>query len=178
MRLLVACERSGIVRDAFRERGINAWSCDLVRTGDRHHIQADCREVLSWGWDMMIAHPPCTYLCRAGACQKPAEHLVESAGQFALLLWKCDIPRVVIENPEGKARRYLGMPSQIIHPWQFGEPFTKKTLLWIRGLPPLFSTKIVRPSGSWVAIHRSQSIRSRTFAGIAASMADQWSSAS
>lgn len=182
MKVLVACEYSGRVRDAFIARGHTAISCDLVATENPGpHIIGDVRGVLANGWDMMIAHPPCKYLTRAGA-----QYWNESAwmaGQiealaFVLELWAAPIERVAIENPVGRLNQLWRYPDDVIQPSMFGEPYTKKTCLWLRGLPPLLNTcNVLNPVKNWtelVCVH-SMRARSRTFMGIAAAMAQQWS---
>lgn len=194
MRVLIACEFSGIVREAFRERGHDAWSCDLEPTEiPGRHIQGDVREILNDGWDMMIAHPPCTHLSRSGQRfweQKRAEQ--QEAIEFVNHLWNAPIPAIVIENPRGilSYRRpfmdYGGggyvwrMYDQLIQPWQFGEQEQKATCLWLRNVPPLLYSLISLKRNH--AIHdmgpvpERPKIRARTFPGIAKAMAQQWSS--
>lgn len=147
-RVLVACEFSGIVRDAFVAKGHEAWSCDLLpseRPGN--HFQKDVRLVLRFGWDLLIGHPPCTYLAASGArwwSQRLVEQ--ESAAKFAftLLMWS-SISKVVIENPIGYLSKRIRKPDQIIQPWMFGHPESKATCLWLKGLPLLKPTKIIEP---------------------------------
>lgn len=194
MRVLVACEFSGVVRDAFAARGHDAWSCDLLpseRPGN--HIQDDVLEVLGDGWDLMVAHPPCTYLSRAGArwWKKPGRsRLADAAADFVFALRDADIQHVAIENPIGQLNRRWRKPDQTINPWQFGHPFSKATCLWLKNLPPLEPTEIVRhhttflPSNTGSGRRRGQRSSpgfcsggknaSRTFQGIANAMADQW----
>src|ERR1043165_2891570 len=149
MRVLVACEFSGVVRDAFTERGHDAWSCDLLPTESRgKHIQGSVFDVsvVKAGWDLMIAHPDCTFLAVSGA-----RWMLEEWRQEALLmalhavksLWKFPIPKVAIENPVGRLSSLWRGPDQIIQPWQFGHGETKKTALWLRGLNPLKPTDVV-----------------------------------
>lgn len=181
MRVLVACEFSGIVRRAFARRGHDAYSCDLLPPEDlsKKHIQADVLSVLCDGWDLMIAHPPCTHLSVSGAAwfaDKFWEQL--EALSFVALLMKAPIDRIAIENPVGIISTAIRKPDQIIHPWQFGHGERKKTCLWLKGLPKLVPTKIV--------CGRSQTLhylppspdrwkhRSRTFLGIADAMAEQY----
>ncbi len=196
MRVLVACEYSGIVRDAFLERGHDAWSCDLLPTerNSNRHIQGDVREVLNDGWDLlMVAHPPCTRLCNSGVrwLSKPPPgktleqmqaELREGAELFSAC-WNAPIERVCIENPvmhkHAKAiiTNYAEF-AQSIQPWQFGDGEVKRTCLWIRGLPLLVPTDIVE--GRVARVHRMppgpdrQRERSRFFPGIAKAMAEQW----
>lgn len=194
MRVLVACEFSGVVRDAFIARGHDAMSCDLLPTeSPGPHYQGDVRDVLGAGWDLMVAHPPCTYLSRAGArwWKRPGrQELAEEAAAFVRLLYDSPIPRVAIENPIGMLNRLWRYPDQTIEPFMFGEPYTKRTCLWLRSLPPLLSTEIVAERVAWLpsnvgagkrrgqrsqpGIAKTARDASRTFAGIAAAMADQW----
>lgn len=187
MKILVACEFSGIVRDAFRARGHDAWSCDIIPTErPGPHIVNDVRNVLEDGWDMMIAHPPCTYLARSGQMhwhrwqieQREAIHFVDT-------LWNAPIPLIAIENPRGilSYRDEQGgyvwrFWDQLIQPWQFGHGEVKATCLWLKNLPPLLYTLISLGRSDekrrlWPSPERSR-IRSRTFPGIAAAMATQW----
>lgn len=141
MKVLIACEFSGIVRDAFLRRGHDAWSCDLLPTeSPGHHYQQDVREVLGLGWDMMIAHPPCTYLSYAGMVHwnKPgrAEKRAD-AMEFFLSMMNAPIPKVCVENPFGLPCNSYRPPDQIVNPYDFGEPVRKRTCLWLRGLPAL-----------------------------------------
>lgn len=180
-RVLVACEFSGIVRDAFRERGHDAWSCDLLESerGPEFHIRGN---VLNWfdlDWDLMIAHPPCTHLAVSGA-RWFAEKRVEQAEalEFVRALLDAPIPRIALENPVSVISSHIRKPDQIIQPWQFGHDETKATCLWLKGLPPLVPTAIV--DGREARVHRMPPgpdrwrERSRTFPGIARAMADQW----
>ena len=166
MRVLVACECSGTVRRAFRERGHDAWSCDLLpaRDGDPHHIHSDVRDVLCERWDLMIAHPDCTYLTNSAAWAygdgpyhmrlKP-ETLTGAARRAAraeavefvrTLFWTAAIPRICIENPVGHLSRVLaGEARQIVQPYEFGDDASKATVLWLKSLPPLRHTGHVRP---------------------------------
>lgn len=189
MRALIACERSGVVRDAFIARGHDATSCDLEPTDQPGpHYRGDVRDLIGERWDLMIAHPPCTFLSRAGARWRTAPGRTKSrddAMKFFIQLWTAAIPRVCVENPEGFPRSVLGRPHQVINPYEFGEPTRKKTLLWLRGLPPLFATLLcppppVRIDSNGKRRHFTDSLpsgsplRSQTFAGIASAMADQW----
>jgi hypothetical protein len=195
--VLIACEFSGIVRDAFREAGHDAVSCDLLPTErPGPHIQGDVREVLGDGWDLMVAHPPCTYLSRAGArwWKVPGrQEKAEEAAAFIRLLYDAPIPRVAIENPIGMLNRLWRYPDQTIEPFEFGDPFRKRTCLWLRGLPPLLATVHVADPKYWIDSYpgrrtpgfdyrstrgsaRRASDRARTFPGIAAAMANQWGS--
>jgi hypothetical protein len=144
LRVLVACERSGRVRDAFRLFGHDAWSCDLVPSdGMGPHIQGDAVEAVRGGpWDIIIAHPPCTYLSRVNvAYRRRNPDLQAAAEDFARALWQSPCSRVCVENPIGSLWTAIGKPHQVIHPWWFGDPYTKATSLWLRGLPRLSSMK-------------------------------------
>lgn len=180
MRVLVACEYSGVVRDAFIALGHEAWSCDLLPTeSPGPHIQGDVLAVLNDGWDLMIAHPPCTHLAVSGARwfkEKQAEQAV-SLG-FVQTLLAAPIPMIALENPVSIISSRIRKPEQIIQPWQFGHGETKATCLWLKGLPLLKPTNIV--DGREARIHKMPpgpnrwKERSRTFTGIAAAMASQW----
>lgn len=180
MKILVACEYSGAVRDAFIARGHDAMSCDLLPTErDGPHYQGDVRDVLGNGWDLMIAHPPCTHLAVSGARwfkDKQAEQA--EALDFVRLLMAAPIPRIAVENPVSIISSRIRKPDQVIQPWQFGHGETKATCLWLQGLPLLMPTDIV--DGREARVHRMPpgpdrwKERSRTFPGIAAAMAEQW----
>ena len=181
MRVLIACEFSGVVRRAFRARGVDAWSCDLLPADDAspYHIQGDVRNVLADGWDLMIAHPPCTHLAVSGARwfkDKQAEQT--EALRFVQVLMEAPIERTAIENPVSIISSRIRKPDQIIQPWQFGHGETKATCLWLENLPPLRPTNVV--SGREARIHKLPpsadrwKLRSVTYAGIADAMADQW----
>jgi site-specific DNA-cytosine methylase len=182
VRVLVACEFSGIVRDAFAARGHFAMSCDLLTSeSPGHHYQGDVRDILGMPWDMMIAHPPCTHLAVSGARwfrEKQAEQA--TALEFVNLLLNASPPRIALENPVSIISSRIRKPDQIVQPWQFGHGETKATCLWLKNLPPLVPTNIV--DGRENRIHRMSpgpdrwKERSRTFTGIAAAMADQWGS--
>lgn len=191
MRVLIACEYSGAVRDAFIRHGHEAMSCDLLPTdAPGPHYQGDVRDVIGDGWDLMIAHPPCTYMARSGMrwlkdqpplkSGKPvgAERraLLAEAQDFFMYLLQAPIPRVAVENPESFL---IPVPAtQYIQPWQFGHGEVKKTGLWLRGLPPLEPTDVVE--GREARIHKMPpgpdrwKERSKTYAGIADAMAAQW----
>lgn len=191
-RTLIGCEFSGIVRDAFLARGHDAWSCDLLPTErPGPHIQGNVLEHLDDGWDLMIAHPPCQYLSRAGARWRTPERMVlaREALAFVLALWNAPIPRVAIENPIGLLKPWWRAPDQVIEPWYFGERFTKRTWLWLRGVPPLMATVTVPNATPWVQSNtgwrrrqglphygeaRNWKDRARTFQGVADAFADQW----
>lgn len=196
MRVLIACEFSGIVRDAFIAAGHDAVSCDLLPTErSGPHMQDDVRRQLDDGWDLMIAHPPCTYLSRAGARWWKAPGRLEltlEAAAFVRRLWDAPIPRVAIENPIGRLNSLWRYPDQTVQPWMFGDPYTKATCLWLRGLPPLLPTLITEERTAWLpsnvgagrrkgqrsqpGIAKTAKDASRTFPGIAAAMAAQWGS--
>lgn len=196
MRVLIACEYSGAVRDAFRRRGHQAVSCDLLPTdASGPHWQGDVKDLLTPGcWDLMIAHPPCTYLSASGmhwtkrGLRDP--QLTENALEFVRMLMDAPIPRIAIENPIGVISTRIGKPEQIISPHQFGHDASKKTCLWLKGLPPLQPTELIEPRivngrkrwGNQTDSGQNRlspstdrwKIRSATYPGIAAAMADQW----
>lgn len=180
MRVLVACEFSGIVRDAFIAKGHDAWSCDLLPTEkEGPHIQGDVLEILDDGWDLMIAHPPCTHLAVSGARWfKGKEKEQEEALVFVDALATSYIFKIAIENPISIISSWWRKPDQIIQPWQFGHGETKATCLWLQNLPLLQPTDIVEERES--RVHKEPPSperwknRSRTFPGIANAMADQW----
>lgn len=181
MRVLVACEYSGTVRDAFRALGHDAMSCDMLpteRPGPHH--QGDVRAILHDGWDLMVAHPPCTHLAVSGARWFDGKRREqEEALQFVRELLAAPIPRIAIENPVSIISSRIRKPDQVIQPWMFGHGETKATCLWLKGLPHLVPTNIV--PGREARIHRMPpgpdrwKERSRTFSGIAQAMAEQWS---
>lgn len=183
MKVLVACEFSGVVRDAFLALGHDAWSCDLLPTEQPGpHYQGDVRDILGNDWDLMIAHPPCTYLTVSGArwwAGRRAEQ--DDALAFVRLLLGAPVPRIALENPVGKISSAIRKPDQIIQPWQYGHGETKATCLWLKGLPKLVPTNIV--DGREERVHRMSpgkdrwKERSRTLPGIAAAMAAQWGKA-
>ena len=183
MRVLVACEYSGRVRNAFRARGHDAWSCDLLDAEDNnpHHIKGDALEVIGRGWDLLIAHPPCTHLAVSGARHfeaKKADGRQAEAVDFFLALARAPIARIAIENPVCIMSSIWRKPDQTIQPWQFGHGETKATCLWLKGLPHLVPTNIV--SGRHPRVHLMSpgpdrwKERSRTYEGIAEAMAEQW----
>lgn len=196
LRVLVACEFSGIVRRAFAARGHDAWSCDLLPAEDRSnkHLQCDVRDVLEDGWDLLIVgHPPCTRLCNSGVrwlSTPPAGRTLEELWQelddgCALFsdLWNAPVDRIAIENPvmhrHAKERiRNYQEPAQSVQPWQFGHGEVKRTCFWLKNLPPLQPTNVV--DGREARVHRMSpgpdrwKERSRFFPGIAEAMADQW----
>lgn len=184
MKVLVACEFSGIVRDAFMARGHDAWSCDLLPSESDLgvHVQGDILTTLheTGPWDMLIAFPPCTHLAVSGArwfAEKRAEQ--EAAVAFVRELMAAPVERIAIENPIGILSTRIRKPDQIVQPWQFGHGETKATCLWLKNLPPLVPTNIVE--GRHARVHREAPSpdrwknRSRTLLGIAQAMAEQWS---
>lgn len=198
MKMLVACEFSGTVRRAFRDAGHDAWSCDLLpaEDGSNQHVIGDARDILDWGWDLLIvAHPPCTRLCNSGVRWlhgpppgKSTEQIwseLDEAAELFSMFWNAPIERICIENPvmhkhaKARIKNYRDF-AQSIQPWQFGHGETKRTCLWLKNLPPLTSTDIVE--GREARIHRMPPgpdrwrERSRFFPGVAAAMADQWGS--
>ena len=180
MRVLVACEYSGVVRNAFLAAGHDAMSCDLLPTdAPGPHWHGDVRDVLGWDWDLMIAHPPCTHLAVSGARWFKDKQVEQAqALDFVRLLLDAPIPRIALENPVSIISSRIRKPDQIIQPWQFGHGETKATCLWIKGLPLLQSTCVV--DGRDARVHRMSPSpnrwkeRSRTYTGIAAAMAAQW----
>ena len=196
MRVLIACEFSGTVRDAFRNKGHLAVSCDILPSEKPGpHYQGNVLDILNDGWDMLIAHPPCTYITRAGACRlyksggiiKDKDRLEKGfkAKEFFMRLYNSNIEKICIENP--LPLKVFDMPKhqQEIQPYQFGHPYSKRTLLWLKGLPILFSTAILAnhtpylPSNtSGLKSHKGKAHnkkdRQKTFEGIAAAMANQW----
>jgi site-specific DNA-cytosine methylase len=183
MRVLVACEYSATVRDAFRAKGHDAWSCDLLPTdgNPEWHLIGDVLEIIEDGWDLMIAHPPCTDLSVSGArhfAAKIADGRQQRALDFVQLLMDAPIERIAIENPISVISSKIRKPDQIIQPWQFGHGETKATCLWLKNLPKLEATDIVE--GREQRIHKLPpspdrwKIRSTTYKGIAEAMADQW----
>lgn len=182
---MVACEFSGHVRDAFARRGHFAVSADLLRSeaNPGYHYRGDVRDILHDGWDLMVAHPPCTYLAIAGAAwmRAPGRRAkIREALEFVRLLMDAPIRRICIENPVGLISTRIRPPDQMIHPWQFGHTEEKKTHLWLKHLPLLRPTKFIphrfhtRDFDNVTSPDRGK-IRSVTFTGIAEAMADQWS---
>jgi hypothetical protein len=216
MNVLVACEESQRVCTAFRERGHTAWSCDIIPCSGGHpewHILGDCLPLLNGDceftteaggrheqkgqWDLIIAHPPCTYLSAASAVRlfdknhniKDLDRYMkmQEAARFFKKILRADCDRIAVENPV--PLRVAGLPgySQMIEPYFFGDPWKKRTCLWLRGLPMLYPTDMVEPEGYWIGAHghdkakkgmskgyRDQKTRSKTFPGIARAMAEQW----
>jgi hypothetical protein len=181
MRVLVACEFSGIVRDAFRRQGHDAVSCDLLPTErEGPHYQGDVRDLLYDEWDLMIVHPPCEHLSSSGARWWKDKQMEQGqALSFVSVLLNAPIDRIALENPVGIISTKIRKPDQIIQPWQFGHPETKTTCLWLKGLPKLVPTNIVdgREGRVWRMgeTKRRWKDRSRTYEGIAEAMAQQWS---
>lgn len=211
MKVLVACEVSGVVRDAFARRGHDAWSCDIqpTRSFGGQHIQGDARDALTAEeWDLVIAHPPCTYLaqiatsCVMGTCRGHTHsgdadyvawrrEMMRSAADLFRTFLAADVPRVAIENPQPHllASQLIGAPTQYVDPYLFGDPWMKRTGWWLRGVQPLYPTKVVSPefyfvNGGkskharrlkfWPERERDSERRSETAPGMAAAMADQW----
>lgn len=191
MRVLVACEYSGKVRDAFAKLGHDAMSCDIIPTdAPGKHYQGDVMDVLNDGWDLMIAHPPCTYLSNAGARFLYPKGILNNerlqkgleAKVFFMALYNANIPRICIENPTPSKVYGLPQYSQTIQPYEYGHPFQKRTNLWLKGLPNLTPTKIVeerqssKVPGNWFnkGGKDRQKNRAETFQGIADAMAEQW----
>jgi hypothetical protein len=195
MRLLIACEYSGTVRDAFIRQGYDAMSCDLLPTDALGpHYQGDVADIINDGWDMMIAHPPCTYLSVSGmhwtARGLRDPQLTEDALAFVKFLMDAPIERIAVENPISVISSRIRKPDQIINPWQFGHDASKRTCLWLKGLPLLTPTEIIEPrivNGKKRWANQTDSgqnrlppsedrwkIRSETYEGIANAMAKQW----
>lgn len=195
MNILVACEYSGTVRDAFIRAGHNAMSCDLLPTdAPRPHYEGDVADIINNGWDMMIAHPPCTYLSVSGmhwtARGLRDPQLTEDALAFVKFLMDAPIERIAIENPISVISSRIRKPDQIINPWQFGHDASKRTCLWLKNLPLLTPTQIVEPrmvNGKKRWANQTDSgqnrlppsedrwkIRSETYEGIAQAMVTQW----
>lgn len=180
MKILIACEYSGTVREAFSKLGHDAWSCDILETEiPGNHLQCDVREILGDGWDMMIAHPPCTHLAVSGARWFKDKKVEQAeALEFVRLLLNAPIERIALENPISIISSHIRKPDQIIQPWQFGHGETKATCLWLKNLPKLRPTNIVegREQRIWKMPpgENRWKERSRTFEGIAQAMANQW----
>ena len=192
MKVLVACEYSGTVREAFAKRGHDAWSCDLLPTDipSDKHIQDDCLKVIaSQKWDLIIGHPPCTFLTVSNSknwAKLQANGKQQAAIDFVLAIWDADCPRICIENPVGalSTRSRMGKPTQYIQPYEFGHPEQKKTGLWLKGLPKLVGTKFIDVSGlpkkdvqrlHYLPPSKDRwKLRSKTYQGIADCMASTW----
>lgn len=201
MRVLVACEESQAVANAFRELGHEAYSCDLIACGGGHpeyHIQVDAVELLKIKWDMIIAHPPCTYMSKAGArwmypkagvLSQERYALAMKAKEFFMRFLNASCPRICVENPRPLKVVGLPPPTQIIQPYEFGHPYSKATLLWLKGLPALKATNILteytpylpsntgafsRGGGGSRGVAHNATTASKTFPGVARAMAEQW----
>lgn len=202
VRILIACEYSGVVRDAFIRRGFDAWSCDILPTASPGpHLQCDVLSILDQGWDMMLGYPPCTYLCNSGAghlyytglngkLKKPQRwKQMRDGADFFRALWDAPIKRKCLENPImlGHAMKMIGLtPTQVIHPWMFGHMEQKSTCLYLDNLPPLTESNNVYdemmklPKNQRERIHymgpsKNRGLdRAKTFAGIAEAKAEQW----
>lgn len=180
MRVLVACEYSGRVRDAFLRRGHDALSCDLLPTdAPGPHYQGDVRDVLTDGWDLMVCHPPCTHLAVSGARWFKEKFAEQAAAlDFVRLLLAAPIERIALENPVSIISSRIRKPDQVIHPWQHGHGETKATCLWLKNLPKLTPTNIV--PGREARVHKMPpgpdrgKKRSETYLGVAEAMASQW----
>lgn len=184
MRVLVACEYSARVRDAFRRHGHDAYSCDLLEceADPQWHLQQPVEEILHENWDLMIAHPPCTHLAVSGSRHFPekiADGRQQAALDFVRLLMAAPIPRWCIENPVSVISTAIAPPQQIIQPWQFGHGETKATCLWLKNLPKLKPTQVVegREPKVWMMSGKDRwKNRSRTYQGVADAMGQQWGS--
>ena len=207
MKVLIGCERSGTVRRAFEKCGYDATSCDLVEAddGSNNHIQDDIRNILHLGWDLLIAHPPCTRLCNSGVrwlrvpppgrTKEDIWTELEAGAELFAACWNADIPHIAVENPimhkyaRSRIKNYQP-PAQTVQPWQFGDPFFKATSFYIKNLPKLKPTHVLIPPPkntkeykAWSYIHRMPPsenrgvARSKTFDGIAEAMAKQWGEA-
>ena len=182
MKILIACEYSGKVRDAFANLGHDATSCDILPSdAPGKHYQGDVTDILGDGWDMMVAFPPCTHLAVSGArwfAEKRADGRQQAALDFVRLLMDAPIPRIAIENPVSIISSHIRKPDQTIQPWQYGHGETKRTCLWLKGLPKLTPTEIVegREQRIWKMPPSADrwKLRSQTYQGIADAMADQW----
>lgn len=203
MKVLVACEYSGVVRDAFRSLGHDAMSCDILPTDvPGPHYQGDVLDILDEGWDLMVAHPPCTYLSTAGnryfKTDPERYQKREDAFNFFLILANANIPHICVENPQGYPNTHYRKPDQVIHPYMFGDDVRKRTCLWLKNLPKLrytvnslFADKLTEPEPLYVRetgenVHWCDAqiknknkaeiwkVRSKTFPGIAQAMAEQW----
>jgi site-specific DNA-cytosine methylase len=180
MKILIACEFSGIVREAFKSKGHDAWSCDLLPTEiPGNHYQGDVFDIIDDDWDMMIGHPPCTHLAVSGARWfKYKKQEQETALLFVQRLMNAPIKKICIENPVSIISTKIRKPDQIIQPWMFGEPYQKTTCLWLKNLPLLKPTNIVsgREQKCWKEAPGPDrwKNRSRTYQGIAKAMADAW----
>ena len=194
MRVLIACEFSGVVTNAFRLKGHEAWSCDILPTDSNPdwHIQGDVLKQLDKNWDMMIAHPPCTYLCNSGVSWLHKDESrwieLEKASEFFKTLLEYDIPKICVENPIPHKYGKLPKYSQIVQPYEYGHPERKATCLWLKNLPKLKPTNNVKDEmlklpktqqqrKFYVPIKDRAKNRSITFEGIAKAMVEQWGNA-
>lgn len=196
-RILIACECSGVVREAFKLKGWDAWSCDILPSDiEGQHYQCDVKEILNQHWDMIIAHPPCTFFANTGARwfndhRYPNRYKDrDKALEFFMLFANHPCEKIAIENPIGSLSRLYRKPDQIIHPYYFGENISKATCLWLKGLPKLKPTNIVeveymttstgKKFSKWywessiLPLKQRAKFRSKTFQGIANAMAEQW----
>lgn len=188
MRVLVACEFSGVVREAFARHGHEAWSCDLLPSAG-NHLQCDVRAVIGGGWDLMVAHPPCTHLAVSGARHFPAKRasgVQQEAIEFVRVLMAAPIPKIAVENPVSIISTEIRKPDQIVQPWMFGHTERKATCLWLNGLPKLEPTNNVYvetmalPVAQRDRVHHMPpsvnrwKLRSITYHGLAEAMASQW----
>lgn len=187
MRVLIACEFSGVVREAFRAKGHDAWSCDLLDTDiPGQHIQGDVLKILDDGWDLMIAHPPCKYICNGGnnwLNRRPDldwRGNREKSAEFFMEFVNAPIDKIAVENPIGCMSSKYRKPNQIIRPFMFGHPYNKDVCLWLKGLPNLQPTRIIDPPYKKLDFWsdkrnpNGRSLKSITFQGIADAMAEQW----
>lgn len=192
MKVLIACEYSGTIRDAFSKQGHDAWSCDFEPTDTPgNHYQGNVKDIINDGWDLMIAHPPCTHLAVSGSRWfKDKQEEQKEALEFVRFLMSADIDKIAIENPISVISTQIRKPDQIINPYQFGDPHCKKTCLWLKNLERLKPTNIVIPTktttrtgrvyDSWwyatsmLPLSIRGKARSKTFQGIADAMASQW----
>ncbi len=177
----VLCEQSGVVRDAFSSLGFSAVSVDILPTrSPGKHLQADLRSLNLSAFRLIIAHPPCTYLCKAGAWMWPQRQREQAeAYELVRYLWNSPTHYLCIENPSGYLNTHWQRPTQILNPWWFGHPYRKETCLWLKNLPPLMATLVNPIRQDYVrnlGHQRDTSyLRSRTFPGVAQAMAEQWS---
>ena len=201
MRILVACEESQAVTKELRRLGHEAYSCDIIECSGGHpewHLQVDALELLKMKWDMIIAFPPCTYMANSGAVRMRVKGQIQperfekamEAKKFFMQFYNADCPKIAIENPT--PMKIIGLPqyNQVIQPYQFGHPYSKRTCLWLKGLPPLIPTEIIENhepyiNGGYKDAHgnykrfqgrkeRDVKTRAKTFPGIARAMAEQW----
>ena len=184
MKVIIACEFSGIVREEFKKLNHDAWSCDILDTEiNGQHIKDDVRNIDLSKFDLMVAHPPCTHLCVSGARWfKNKLDQQQKSLEFVKFLLSAPVNKIALENPIGIISTKIKKPTQIIQPWQFGEFENKATCLWLKNLPPLKSTEIIRKVFRDFSCHKEPPSperwkeRSRTFKGIAEAMAQQWGS--